>query len=111
MCSYIVFGGKFAFIHAYFAMAEESGTERYLRQRLAEHGGECIKVGHSGWPDRVVVMPGNRHYWVELKASTGSAMVRQRKRLERLQNLGCTAFILDSKVAVDQFVRSITCTN
>lgn len=49
----------------------ESKIEAYLRQRVKDLGGIAYKFtspGNSGVPDRLVLLPGNRTVFVELKA-------------------------------------------
>jgi len=52
----------------------EKEIERKLRLMVTKHGGLCLKwvcPGWSGVPDRIVLMPGGRVYFVELKRPKG----------------------------------------
>lgn len=52
----------------------EKEIERKLRLMVTKHGGMCLKLvcpGWSGVPDRIVLMPGGRVYFVELKRPKG----------------------------------------
>jgi hypothetical protein len=85
----------------------ESVIEKYLVDCVAKQGGEAIKVGHSSWPDRVVVLPGGVHGWAELKRPGERARRAQELRIERLQGLGCTAGVCASLGAVDAFLQGL----
>lgn len=52
----------------------ESAVERELQARVEALGGLCIKtaaIGRRGFFDRVVVLPGGRVWFVELKRPKG----------------------------------------
>jgi hypothetical protein len=72
--------------------ALERDIEQKLRKMVARRGGWCLKwvcPGWSGVPDRIVLLPGARVYFVELKRPKGgkySAM--QDKWQEWLQAMG-----------------------
>lgn len=83
-------------------------VERYLVEQARELGGEAVKVGHSSWPDRVVVLPGGLHGWVELKRPGEVARRAQELRIERLRALGCTAGVCASLGAVDVFLAALS---
>lgn len=59
----------------------EKDIERRLRQKVEHLGGFCLKwvcPGWSGVPDRIVLLPGGRIHFVELKRPKGG-------RLSKLQ--------------------------
>lgn len=70
----------------------ERDIERKLRLLVAKHGGHCLKwvcPGWSGVPDRIILLPGGRIHFVELKRPKGgkySAM--QDKWRDWLHRLG-----------------------
>ncbi len=50
--------------------ALEKEVEEKLRKMVESHGGKCLKWVCPGWrgvPDRIVIMPSGRIYFVELK--------------------------------------------
>lgn len=52
-------------------MLTESGLEARLKREIEKRGGMCMKwvsPGTSGVPDRIVFLPGDRKYLVELKS-------------------------------------------
>lgn len=87
----------------------EKQIEQYLRQRVKEIGGIAYKFvspGNVGVPDRLVCLPGERAVFVELKSPTGKLTPNQERQIEKLDMLGFTVFVLNSKAAVDEFIRN-----
>ena len=57
----------------------EKDIERQLVRIVKQHGGLCLKWVCPGWagvPDRLVLMPGGRVYFVELKRAVGGRVSR-----------------------------------
>lgn len=60
-------------------------------------GGRCLKwvcPGNGGVPDRIVIMPGGRIWFVELKDDNGQMSKLQRYWRETLHDLGCRAVVI-----------------
>jgi hypothetical protein len=60
----------------------EKDIEKKLRELVAKHGGFCLKwvcPGWSGVPDRIILMPGARIYFVELKRPKGGRLSPMQK--------------------------------
>ena len=77
--------------------------ERAIEQRLVEAvrkaGGLCPKFVSPGWdgvPDRIVLLPGGKLGFVELKAPGQKLRPLQRRRREQLERLGFRVFAVDS---------------
>lgn len=70
----------------------EKDIERKLREQVEARGGKCLKwvcPGWSGVPDRIVLMPGGRIYFVETKRPKGGVLsALQEKWAEWLIDLG-----------------------
>ena len=85
----------------------EATVERYLRERVKEEGGVAIKLNTKsgrGWPDRIVMLPGGRLSFVEVKAPGRKATMLQQLRIDQINTLGLHALVIDSKEAVDEFL-------
>lgn len=53
----------------------EKDLEKYLKKTVEDHGGQCLKwtsPSTTGLPDRIVLLPGRRVAFVELKRPRGS---------------------------------------
>ena len=89
----------------------ESAIEQYLVKRVKEAGGTAYKFvspGRRGVPDRMVVFPGGRVFFVELKSPRGamrSAQVRERQRLEFF---GCRVEVCQGTEDVDIWIDGLT---
>ena len=58
-------------------MTREANIEGYLRQRVLDVGGLCVKLNPSGYvgiPDRLVVFPGGWGVFVEVKKPKGGVI-------------------------------------
>lgn len=88
----------------------EKDIETYLGKRVKSANGMTIKIfpmGNNGLPDRLVLMPYGRAYFVELK-DTGKKPRPLQVRVHRaLRELGFTVRVIDSKEGVDEFIESI----
>lgn len=70
----------------------EKDIERFLVNGVKKLGGVAYKFvspGNAGVPDRLIVMPGGKVYFVELKTDAGYATVLQKRQMDRLLRLGC----------------------
>ncbi len=85
----------------------EKSVEDYLRLRVKQMGGRAYKFtspGNAGVPDRLIILPGGRIAFLELKAPGRKPTVRQKKKLQELSDLGCRTGWADSKSQVDAFL-------
>lgn len=88
----------------------EKDIEEYLRLGVKKLGGVAFKFtspGNSGVPDRLIVMPGNRIYFVELKRPGGRTSPLQNSQISRLKDLGCRVLVVDSKESAERFLNDI----
>jgi len=89
----------------------ERSIEIYLRDRVREVGGWAPKwtsPGNSGVPDRIVIAPGGRVVFVELKAPGRKPTQLQLVQQGRLRALGCDVRVIDSREGVDELIRELT---
>lgn len=81
----------------------EKAIEAYLVELARQEGFLALKY-HSatatGYPDRVVLMPGGHAFWIELKSRDEKPRPMQRLRIEQLRALGFAVYVCDSKAAV-----------
>lgn len=90
----------------------ESAIERYLVKRVKEVGGRAYKFvspGRRNVPDRIVVLPGGRLYFVEVKATAGTLRPGQARERARLGSLGFVVWVVDSLDMVDILIDPAGC--
>ena len=76
----------------------EAEIERKLTSAVKARGGLCPKFVSPGWdgvPDRIVLLPGGKLGFVELKAPGQKLRPLQRRRREQLECLGFRVFVVD----------------
>lgn len=86
----------------------ERDIEKYLRERVKAAGGRAYKFvspGNAGVPDRLVLFPKGRAYFVELKAPGKKPTALQTAQGAKIKKLDFTVEVIDSKQGVDDFVR------
>jgi tryptophanase len=87
----------------------EKVIEEYLRKKVKEIYGIAYKFvspGNSGVPDRLVLLPGGRAVFVELKAVGKEPTPIQLLQHKKIKALGFQVLVIDSKEKVDAFIRS-----
>jgi hypothetical protein len=87
---------------------KEGQLERRLKREVEKLGGKALKFvspGMSGVPDRIILFPGGRIFFVELKAPGEHLRPLQEKRAKELQALGFPVLRVDSQAAIENFVR------
>lgn len=88
----------------------ENVIEAYLRQKVKDLGGIAYKFtspGNSGVPDRIVLLPGNRTVFVELKAPGKKPTKLQLAQHRRIQVLGHEVRVIDSREQVDAWLQEL----
>lgn len=73
----------------------ESEIEKILVEEVRSAGGIAYKFsspGNDGVPDRLIVLPGGRVIFVELKTKRGKLTKLQKMQLNRLWNRGAVAY-------------------
>ena len=86
----------------------EKEIEQKLRKNVEDLGGKCLKwvcPGWSGVPDRIVLLPGGRIYFVELKRPRGGVLSpMQKKWRDWLQRLGFRYVLIWDRERLDRFL-------
>lgn len=88
----------------------ESAVERHLVEGVRKLGGRAYKFvspGHSGVPDRLVILPGARVIFVELKTEVGEVTLLQEATHRELRKLGCAVRVLYGTKDVDKFLEEL----
>lgn len=85
----------------------EKWLERQLVNKIGERGGVALKYSNAqctGYPDRLVLLPGGRAYFVELKSKGKKPTRLQSLRHEELRALGFGVAVVDRPEALDDFL-------
>ena len=88
----------------------EVDIEKYLTREVKKQQGLCLKwvaPGTRGVPDRIVIMPKGRTYFVELKQENGRLSPLQKYFHKQLEIRGHNVYVLWSKKQVDDFVKEV----
>ncbi|MEC1177636.1 VRR-NUC domain-containing protein [Metasolibacillus meyeri] len=89
----------------------EKTIESYLREEVKKQNGRAYKwesPGNAGVPDRIVLLPNGKTYFVELKAPGKKPTPLQITQHRKLEMLGHKVHVLDSKEAVNEFIREVS---
>ena len=90
----------------------ESNIEQRLRDRVRAIGGEAYKFespGQAGVPDRIVVLPGGRVYFIETKRPKGGVVEkRQGIQHRKLRRLGADVRVISTHAAIDDFIEEVS---
>ncbi len=85
----------------------ERAIEAKLRREVLKVGGLCIKLPSSlynGIPDRMVLLPGGRVFFIELKTKHGRASLWQKRWRIILQKMGFNSTIIKGIEALEEFI-------
>lgn len=86
----------------------ESKLELHLVREVERIGGRApkwVSPGNRGVPDRIVILPGGRTIFVEMKAPGKPLQPLQKKWAKTLRGLGHQVYKIDS---IDDITRFIT---
>lgn len=89
-------------------------SEKLIEKKLVEGvkklGGMALKfwpITFTGFPDRIVILPGGKIHFVELKTVGGNLRPRQKIVIPKLIKLGCSVFIIDSQELLNEFFKKV----
>ena len=88
----------------------EKDIERYLTQEVKKRGGMCFKFvspGNTGVPDRIVLVPGGKVVFVELKTATGRLQPIQRYMHREMRKRGAEVDVLYGLQGVETFLQVV----
>lgn len=87
---------------------KESDVERALIDRVTEAGGICVKVtvlGQRGFFDRLIVLPGGRIIFAEVKKPHGGRVSPHQKQYHTLlRELGAAVVLVRKMEDIDRVV-------
>jgi hypothetical protein len=89
----------------------EIEIEMQLARAVIKMGGRAVKFtspGFDGMPDRLVLLPGGKCGFVEVKAPGKKMRALQRVRHEMLRNLGFKAYVLDAREQIEEIINEIS---
>jgi hypothetical protein len=79
-------------------MRREAALERKIREFCHTNGGLCLKQDaavYKGIPDRLIICPNGRMFFVELKDKDGVVAEIQHHWLNKLRNMGVDAYVVN----------------
>lgn len=88
----------------------EKLIERKLRDAVRKLGGKALKFSspyETGYPDRLVLMPGGRAFWAEIKTTGKKPTAKQKMIQAYLRSLGFTSEIIDSEAKLNDFLSNL----
>ncbi len=88
----------------------EKQTEQKLVKEVKHMGGICPKFtspGFDGMPDRIVLLPGGRMAFVEVKAMGCKPRPLQMARHGMLRRLGFRVYVLDDETQIEGILDEI----
>ena len=89
----------------------EKEIEKKLVEGIRRLGGRAYKwvsPGSNGVPDRIIVMPGGRILFVELKTSTGVVSKLQKRQIRMLSQMGCDVRVVFGMDGVQDLLDRLT---
>ena len=88
----------------------EKGIEQKLVKGVKAAGGiapKFVSPGYDGMPDRLVILPGGRMAFVEVKAPGKKPRPLQISRHKMVKRLGCRVFVLDDISEIKMILREM----
>ena len=85
----------------------EKDVEGYLRREIEKMGGLCLKFtspGNAGVPDRIIILPGGRVWFAEIKTTGGRVRPLQKWWQKRLQKVGIRSLVIHNRVEAEVFI-------
>ncbi len=88
----------------------ESTLEHHLVRAVERIGGRApkwVSPGQRGVPDRIVILPGGRTVFVEMKAPGEELKPLQKRWAKILRSLGHEVYKIDSEESIEKFIREV----
>ena len=100
-------------VRARLTTPSESSKRRSIENlvgRARLKGLPCLKYSNPnmvGYPDRLLVLPGGKVIWVELKSRGRKPTKIQQMRMAELVSLGHPVKVIDNKADIDELINTI----
>ena len=91
----------------------EKTIEQKFAQAVKNAGGQALKFTSpslAGVPDRLILMPGGRTAFAEIKAPGQKPRPLQTRRHQQLANLGYTTYIIDNPNQIPGIIHALQTT-
>lgn len=90
-------------------MLEKDIEKKLISQTKQRHGKayKFVSPGNSGVPDRIVVLPGGKVGFCELKRPGGKTSKLQDVQIGKLKSLGCFVRVVDIYEGVSDFLHDL----
>ena len=88
----------------------EQEIEQQLVRAVRQMGGRAVKFmspGFDGMPDRLVLLPGGKCGFVEVKAPGKKPRALKRVRIEMLKAWGFKVYVLDAIGQIEEIINDI----
>lgn len=88
----------------------EKLLEKKLRESVKKMGGLAVKFSsqtYTGMPDRIILMPGGKTSFAEIKTTGKKPTVLQALQIENLRKLGFKAEVIDSPESLNLFLEGL----
>lgn len=89
---------------------KEYAVEKHLVQKTQECGGICLKFispGIAGVPDRIVILPGGKIGFAEMKAPGKKPRRLQKAVIRDLYRRRCRVATIDNLKSAENFIRRL----
>jgi hypothetical protein len=90
-------------------MRESTLEQRLVREveRIGGRAPKWVSPGNRGVPDRIIILPGGRTVFVEMKAPGKRLKPLQEKWARELRQLGHQVYVIDSHEDIDRFIAEV----
>ena len=91
----------------------ERQIEQRLTQAVRKRQGlcpKCVRPGLDGVPDRIILLPGRRIAFAELKAPGKPLRPLQRRRKAQLEALGFRVYVIDNQEQIGGVLDALSAT-
>ncbi|MCM1190530.1 MAG: VRR-NUC domain-containing protein [bacterium] len=91
-------------------MERERDVERWLRRQIENRGGMFLKFtspGNAGVPDRIIILPGGKIHFAELKTERGRLSAVQKWQVRRLRDHDAVVVLISGRAAAENYLAAV----